>query len=493
MVRRSALLTCVILLVGTSLVPTASSEAVHRGVHYDQIQGYSEGGAHLNVSGWSTAPLDGAAWLLYDLDGDPQHPLATGEYLDEVHPDGEDRWMWTLSIDIAGMDCTCSLMITNEELSSNLIVYLGSPVAWRPVWQKPPTEFVSMIDGVNATLPLDLVLPPGRASGLSAHGLRCPSTSNGVCQGESTTVEVPVVVDGDGPHLDLRWSAWSSHSLWNVSSFVVTDSLLASTDAVAFVLLLDDDAPTVEIDAPQSGFKDNELRILLSTEDLDSGLVAVSDMAVRTPSGVYLQASSMSFDGTTLRFIPRESGSYIISIEVIDHVGHRNEGQSDVFVRNLPPEIDLRLDGRLVVSGEHFVLPASGLFELNASGSTDSVTDVDTLTFVWWIDDNIRIVDRPFLTQSDFQDNGLHTVRVEVVDNDGASTEVAFSLTIEDDQPIPLGEQRWFGSLSLLVGMSVLGLLVLARRTMVQQQIPLWPGVGSEEDGFGATVDRTEA
>lgn len=492
MTRRSAYLTVVLLACSMwSTVPSVGADPVNRGVHFDQIQGFSVSGDVLDVSGWSTTSLDEVTWYLSDLD--TQERLVEGGFLDHVLPDGEDRWTWDLGVNVSGIDCTCALHVVAGESVSLIVVYIGSPTSWRPVWNKAPPGFIPMVDGANATLLLDIIFPPGRGAELNAHGLRCPSTANGVCQGEAEPFSVPVVPDGAGYHLDLRWSAWSTNSLWNISSFAVTDTLLASTKTVTMVLLLDDDIPSVTIDAPQVGMKDAMVRVAMDAQDVDSGLVEVVSTSVRSPSGTYLEASDISFDGTTVRFVPTTSGVWMVHAEVVDAVGHRNESQAEVSVRNLPPELDLRLDGGRIVSGEQVTLPAASSFELNASQSTDTPSDVHALTFVWWVNEDTRIVDRSYLTQDDFSDAGVHAVRVEVVDGEGASTEVAFSLTIEEPETRSLGEQRWFGSLSLVVSVTVLGLLVVAKRAMEQEEIPTWPGAGVDHDDSGATVDRAEA
>ena len=492
MTRRSATLTVVLLALSMwSAVPSATAGTVNRGVHFDQMQGFSVSGDVLGVSGWSTMSLDEVSWFLLDLD--THERIAEGTFLDHVLPDGEDRWTWDLGVNVSDVDCTCGLQVVAGESVSLIVVYIGSATSWRPVWNKAPPGFISMVDGANATLLLDIIFPPGRGAELTAHGLRCPSTASGVCQGEAEPFSVPVVPDGAGYHLDLRWLAWSAHSLWNISSFAVSDTLLASTESVTMVLLLDDDIPSVTIDAPQVGMKDNMVRVALDAQDVDSGIVDVLSTSVRSPLGTYLDASDISFDGATVRFTPTTSGVWTVHAEVVDAVGHRNESQAEVLVRNLPPELDLRLDGGRILSGEHVTLPAASSFELNASQSTDTQSDVHALTFVWWVNDDTRIVDRSYLTQDDIADAGVHAVRVEVVDSEGASTEVAFTLTIEEPETRSLGEQRWFGSFSLVVSVAVLGLLVVAKRALEQEEIPTWPGAGVDHDDSGATVDRAEA
>jgi len=44
-----------------------------------------------------------------------------------------------------------------------------------------------------------------------------------------------------------------------------------------------------------------------------------------------------------------------------------------------------------------------------------------------------------------------------------------------------------------VVSVTVLGLLVVAKRAMEQEEIPTWPGAGVDHDDSGATVDRAEA
>ncbi|MDA0878088.1 MAG: hypothetical protein O3B05_04385, partial [archaeon] len=65
MTRRSAYLTVVLLACSMwSTVPSVGADPVNRGVHFDQIQGFSVSGDVLDVSGWRNEKHGVDTWYL---------------------------------------------------------------------------------------------------------------------------------------------------------------------------------------------------------------------------------------------------------------------------------------------------------------------------------------------------------------------------------------------------------------------------------------------
>ncbi|MDG1551568.1 MAG: hypothetical protein P8Q95_07585, partial [Candidatus Poseidoniaceae archaeon] len=78
------------------------------------------------------------SWEIFDLfdlgSSDEPELLLSGQYLDSIVPTNEGVWEWNLDVNISGLNCTCSVVVSSssngtmgqeEAYSSSLIVYLG--------------------------------------------------------------------------------------------------------------------------------------------------------------------------------------------------------------------------------------------------------------------------------------------------------------------------------------------------------------------------------
>ena len=65
----------------------------------------------LVINGSTTLPPQNADWVLYDVTNPyVEWPIiASGEYFTSVTPIDEGLWIWSLTIDVVGQNCTCWL------------------------------------------------------------------------------------------------------------------------------------------------------------------------------------------------------------------------------------------------------------------------------------------------------------------------------------------------------------------------------------------------
>jgi hypothetical protein len=144
-------------------------------------------------------------------------------------------------------------------------------------------------------------------------------------------------------------------------------------------------------------------------------------------------------------------------------------------VLNLPPEANARLNGAVIESGDRLSVRAGDAFLIDSSASKDTASDLLNLNHVWWLDSDGRISGVETLTNDRFPEAGVYELRLEVVDDDGASDELTFTLeVIEED--VPLREAAVLGPLLLvLVGFGFALLMYVRNRAQVAS-IPTWPG-----------------
>ena len=110
-----------------------------------------------------------------------------------------------------------------------------------------------------------------------------------------------------------------------------------------------------------------------------------------------------------------------------------------MLVSNLPPVAGVRLNGALVENGDALQVKLGQPLLLDASTSSDTANDVLDLNHVWWIGDDVRLSGVERLTEDRFQKTGTFDVRMEVVDDDGAASELVFTLEVVDPAA-PLGD-----------------------------------------------------
>ena len=81
----------------------------------------------LDVNGSATGPLRNATWSLLDID--TNNTLLSGMYLTNVNPVSADVFLWNLTTDISGMNCTCVLHIEDDGQGNYrswaLLLYIG--------------------------------------------------------------------------------------------------------------------------------------------------------------------------------------------------------------------------------------------------------------------------------------------------------------------------------------------------------------------------------
>ena len=111
---------------------------------------------------------------------------------------------------------------------------------------------------------------------------------------------------------------------------------------------------------------------------------------------------------------------------------------------------------------------------LDASTSSDTPSDMLRLNHVWWIGEDLRLSGVEQLTGERFQETGTFEVRLEVVDDDGAMMDIAFTLEVVDDAA-PLRDAVVVGPLVLaIIGLGFAGLFFVRYRKD-RANIPTWP------------------
>lgn len=471
----------VIALIAVLLLPcvplAAADGATDEAFVFNHDHGETHPDGSVEMTGSSTLPLNDLTWEL--IDASTGVALVTGTYLDSVAPNADGSWSWSHNLSLVDSGCSCRFVVdlgAPDLQRHELVVFLGSGMSWSPVWLTQPIGDVVFTDADNRTVDLPIVLPPGRENGSVLEVERCPASSTGVCKSPPTLATFPLVTDGLSTTVVLNPLDWSPEGHWSVPSLVVIDNVLARSDSVQWHVLHDLTPPEVSIESASSANESDIVLVVVNATDSTSDLVELVELRATSPDGrVTVLDAGVNDSEFTVQ--PDSSGSWTVHVTVRDGAGLSQTASHVMQVSNLPPVAGVRLNGAMVEHGDAFQVKLGQPLLLDASTSSDTASDVLDLNHVWWIGDDVRLSGVERLTEDRFQNTGTFDVRMEVVDDDGAASELMFTLDVVDPDA-PLGDAVVVGPVViLLIGVALVGVF-LFRQRKDSTNIPTWPGEG---------------
>ena len=469
----------VIVLIAVLLlpcVPLATADgATAEAFVFNHDHGETHADGSVELTGSSTLPLNDLTWEL--IDASTGATLVTGTYLDSVAPNADGTWSWSHNLSLVDSGCSCRFVVdlgAQDLQRHELVVFLGSGMSWAPVWLTQPIGDVVFTDGDNRTVDLPIVLPPGRENGSVLEMERCPASSTGVCKSPPTLATFPLVTGGSSTTVVLTPLDWNPEGHWFVPSLVVIDNVLARSDSVQWHVLHDLTPPEVSIESAISANESDLVLVVVNATDSTSDFVELVELRATSPDGrVTVLDAAVNDSEFTVQ--PDSSGSWTVQVTVRDGAGLSQTASHVMLVSNLPPVAGLRLNGALVENGDALQVKLGQPLLLDASSSSDTASDVLDLNHVWWIDDDVRLSGVERLTEDRFQETGTFDIRMEVVDDDGAASELLFTLEVVDPAA-PLGDAVVAGPVViLLIGLALVGVILLRQRRD-STTIPTWPG-----------------
>ena len=469
----------VIVLIAVLLlpcVPLATADgATAEAFVFNHDHGETHADGSVELTGSSTLPLNDLTWELFDASTGAS--LVTGTYLDSVAPNADGTWSWSHNLSLVDAGCSCRFVVdlgAQDLQRHELVVFLGSGMSWAPVWLTQPIGDVVFTDGDNRTVDLPIILPPGRENGSVLEMERCPASSTGVCKSPPTLATFPLVTGGSSTTVVLTPLDWNPEGHWFVPSLVVIDNVLARSDSVQWHVLHDLTPPEVSIESAISANESDLVLVVVNATDSTSDLVELVELRATSPDGrVTVLDAAVNDSEFTVQ--PDSSGSWTVQVTVRDGAGLSQTASHVMLVSNLPPVAGVRLNGALVENGDALQVKLGQPLLLDASTSSDTASDVLDLNHVWWIDDDVRLSGVERLTEDRFQETGTFDIRMEVVDDDGAASELLFTLEVVDPAA-PLGDAVVAGPVViLLIGLALVGVILLRQRRD-STTIPTWPG-----------------
>ena len=118
-------------------------------------------------------------------------------------------------------------------------------------------------------------------------------------------------------------------------------------------------------------------------------------------------------------------GVYFVNLTVMDTIGLKDTDTLILIVYNVDPTAD---------AGANLSVFEGDIAYFNASGSTDTPSDMPLLTYTWWFGDgNLSSLEAP---THRYNSTGTYLVTLEVMDDDGAVDYAYMNVTVLDVGPV---------------------------------------------------------
>ena len=502
-------LVCMLLPLLLSPIVTARSHTDSRQLTIFQDDGlvFEE---TLSLNGTSNYQLANSNWFLMNLFDEAKSVLATGT-LSNVMAIGEGEWAWSLELNVSMYNCTCGFRISDDspthpsfqhhgDNDGSLIVYLGSNnhqpyiLPFNPVGPNMVSDRY-LLTNENIELKVPLILPAGLANDTFVH-LEVCSVGWIICLDEMVSFDDYLIVQ-EGRELSLifeREGLNLSDGYW-MFSITVNDALLHSSNIEYFVILIDQNIPTVSLSCDRE-----EINSSISNGELLPATISIEEFSPISFSAIVTDGYSSGDniltwtlllpDGSRRALLPVEivsenlisvkpdlAGTWSVELLVRDTAGWLVHSSIDFEVYNMVPSIQLELDSFVVTEGSTVSLTEGEEWELNSSKSFDTANDNSDLLYTWYVNGNTFLTGKSTLQSSDFNEPGTYELRLVIEDDDGAQSEVSFDVLISEART---SEDSNVDSMIVSVSIIILLLFITgflvrtSRRHTGQTTVPKW-------------------
>ncbi len=332
--------------------------------------------------------------------------------------------------------CSCVLIVNSENNETDLKMLALSIFISTSSDPQPPTILIhNEIDGIWAS---------GAAviSGITSTQNREPPDILYEIR-ESTNVRCSHSYDDFDNFIDM-----SSESVWSNGIFELSVELTDHDDGwhdlyivaedetsgkVAYdcsSIRVDNSAPQVFIDSPDeiSEGYDGIHFDGTGTNDGDwgiSGLIYVWSITKINQNSRENMFVISGPEKRTISFDTNESGVFEVTLRVTDNARNSDSVTKSFIVKNIEPVARLLIDGTPIYDGETFRLAEESTVIIDATTSSDTENDINSLRFVWRVN-NVPIYEggtREFGWPNDASEDFILTL--EVIDDDSISSTIS--------------------------------------------------------------------
>ena len=169
-----------------------------------------------------------------------------------------------------------------------------------------------------------------------------------------------------------------------------------------------------------------------------------------------------------MSFNAEKQGVYQIFGLIRDIGGNFVNVQQNVSVSNVEPQLDLRYDGFKISNNQTVTVKSTDEWCFSANQTTDTVNDIDSLQYNWFVDGKSLLSGRSYLVSSDIKTNDWEDITLTLTDNDGASSSITFSVEEQETQ-----ESSSFPSITIwttLLFLLILSIIIIIRKKILTPQ-----------------------
>jgi len=484
---KTCLLLVLCLLLTLALPHSAASDANETShiVTFDQ-----EDGLHvhsiLNLSGNSTVPLASVEIELWNISTPDQWTLlSSSPFLDNVVPytdveSDSTMWSWTHMFNLTSVDCTCyveiSLLQQTDLTSFGLLIYAGDG-NHRPILRPSVSAESHALSSAQIfsedmiDVSFDYILPPSPenfgVTGLDVIPVAryCPAPL-GICVENYSALTTTYTVE-DGLHLSIDADGNQLADGFYLFQIQIQDSFLSLSNNLTQYIVLDQTQPSVELSAIEQVNESEMVVVDVEAYDGYTGSRFVITWTITEPGDSPRSVTEGELlEDNRLEFEAKKSGMYTVTALVRDLGGHLVVVEHNVSVMNQQPTAVVRFDGFQILDGSVVTIPSDGSWVFSANASTDSGNDQQSLEYYWSVDGKSLLSGKSYLESSDIQASSYTTIHLEVVDDDGASSELSFQVIQQEiESKESVADVPLYSMLTLFLVLFLSLLYVLRKRT----------------------------
>ena len=441
---------------------------------------------YINVSGSSSVPLNSVEISLWNVTADGQYDLLnSSSSLLSVSPfeteQGSAYWLWNHEFNHEGESCTClvriSLLEQTDLKSYGLTIYLGQ-LNHRPVLMFSSESYQTsqiILASEDVDLTYRVLLPPNFIS-LEVNTDQdvlttlsvCPAPF-GICTDDYSSVMI--LHELIGSELTVTMETLSINlpdGLYLIDFHVQSMSLKESNTLIQY-LAVDRNPPNVTFSSISELLESETITVDLNVDDGYEGSVYSITWTIIEPDGELRAVSSTEIlSDNRLSFDADKQGVYQIFGLIRDTAGNFVNVQHNVSVINVEPQLDLRYDGYKISNNQTVTVKSTDDWCFSANQTTDTVNDIDSLQYNWFVDGKSLLSGRSYLLSSDIKSDDWKEITLTLSDNNGASSSITFSVEEQEKQ-----ESSSFQSIPIwtsILFLIILSIIVLIRKKILSPQ-----------------------
>ena len=446
----------------------------------------------ININGTMNFDGHNHSWSivdLFDLDAnDSPKLLLSGTYFDSIIPVEEGLWEWNLMVNLSGLNCTCNLIISSNssavntnQYSSNLLVYLGESNHYPYIAPNSVTH--EKIDQANNSISFTVITPSDNQNDvinslnqdIILYSSYCQAPSN-ICLDNPTPINLNFTSNGGQLTVFIDQDELSIDDGYWLFDLSIQDQYLRYSNTISSRIVLDLNPPNVELTSKSKVRESESFLVYADIEDYFVGSQISLTWTITDPSGNSRGLlDEESYHNSTIELVLEDSGYWDIQLLVRDSANFIVVENLSVLVYNVIPIVDLSIDGLFISQGDQIFVSQGSSWTLNASTCFDTVNDIDSLEYEWYLDGVKLENSGPILSDKDINLGASKEIMLTIYDDDMDSESLSFTLSPQPSVDDGLSSKAiiyiGFG-LAFLITFAVL--IIFLMRAPSTIELPKW-------------------